>query len=138
MTLDSFINNVRNLDAKDLIIKAAALNTKELADLNRDNLSKGMLSSGEQTMEYASIGYTNYKASLGSVSVPNMDFKLTGSFHAGIDAKVGNEIAFNSSDSKTSNLLSRFGNDLLGVTTENLIETTDSEIVKIMDKEMTK
>jgi hypothetical protein len=138
MTLDSFIKNVMNLDAKDLILKAAALNKKELADLNRANLSKGKLSSGDDTMEYKTIAYTNKKASMGSISVPKMDFKLTGDFHKGISVEVGNEIVFNGADGKTSMLLNMYGDDLLGVQTDDLVRTTDSDIVKIMDKEMTK
>lgn len=138
MTLKSFIQNVRNLNAKDLIVKAAALKTKELADLNRGNLSNGKLSSGDETMEYKSISYTNKKASMGSLSVPKMDFKYTGDFHKGINVKVDNEIIFNGTNDKTSLLLKMYGDDLLGVTTSDLIQTTDPDIVNIMDKEMTK
>jgi len=138
MTLDSFIRNVQNLNAKALILKAAALKKKELADLNRSNLSKGKLASGDDTMEYKSISYINEKVSIGSISVPNMDFKLIGSFHKGISVDVGNEIVFNGADEKTSKLLQIYGDDLLTVQTDDLIKTTDPEIVKIMNKEMTK
>jgi hypothetical protein len=138
MTLDSFIRNVQNLNAKNLILKAAALNKKELADLNRSNLSKGKLASGDDTMEYKSISYTNKKSAMGSISVPNMDFKLRGGFHKGISVDVRNEIVFNGADEKTARLLQMYGDDLLTVQTSDLIKTTDPGIVKIMNKEMTK
>jgi hypothetical protein len=138
MTLDSFIRNVQNLNAKDLILKAAALKKKELADLNRSNLSKGKLASGDDTMEYKSILYTNKKAVMGSISVPNMDFKLRGGFHKGISVDVRNEIVFNGADEKTARLLQMYGDDLLTVQTSDLIKATDPGIVKIMNKEMTK
>lgn len=116
MDLKNFISKVNALDPKEIILESAALSSKELADTNRSNLTKGELASGDQTEQYASINYTNWKSSLGSISAPNMDFKVTGRFHKGINVDIeGDNIVFNNSDSKADKILNNWGEDVEGV-----------------------
>lgn len=140
MTLDSFIKNVRNLNAKDLILKAAALRVEELADLNVEQMEQGLLSTGGNiSPNYETEAYSQYKKSIGSKSSPTPDLKLTGDFHDGVFSKVsGDNIIFGSTDEKSSKLQLHYTKDIFGVTTGGLIETIDSDVVSIMDKEMTK
>lgn len=108
----------KNLD--NSVANAAVKNSKELADINRDQLSEGLLSSGDSTDDYASISYANFKSSIGSKSVPKMDFKLRGAYHKSINVK---KTGFTSTD--PNNLEQRFGDDLLGIAPKNEQKAAD-------------
>lgn len=139
MTVETFILNIRNLDAKKLIIEAASLNLPELADLNTLNLSKGFLSNGERTDTYASPAYEQLKKSMGSKSVPYMDWKLTGAFYEGWYTEIkGDKIVFGSNDEKQMDIQRRAGDKIFGVTTEDLESQTDADLVSIIDKHLMK
>jgi hypothetical protein len=109
---------------KKLAANAAVANSEELSDLNREQLSEGLLSSGDSTDDYATISYVNYKSSLGSISVPKMDFKVTGTYHKSINVKKkGTDAVFVSKD--PNKLEQRFGEDLLGIAPLNAQKSAD-------------
>lgn len=133
--VDDFIKRVNNLNAKDLIVKAASSNTEELADQNVINLDSGLLSTGKNiSPKYETDAYANFKKSIGSKVSPTPNLKLTGDFHSGVFAKSqGDKIMFGSSDEKEGKLQDKYSADIFGVTQEQLISQIDSDIVKLID-----
>lgn len=134
------LKNVQRVRANlnEYILDAAIQESDKLSDINRDQLTKGVLSSGDRTEEYASLSYINDKVSIGSISVPNMDFKLTGSFHEGINV---NKEGFNSTDSKADYLIANWGEDILGIAPSNeqkAADTIDPILTKRIDNEIIK
>lgn len=140
MTIEKFISNVQSLDAETILMEAASLNTDELADLNTQQMESGIMSTGENiTPKYGSNAYAQYKKSIGSKSSPTPDLKLTGDFHSGLYAKVENKkLKFGSTDWKEGTLQQQYTADIFGVTTDNLISQTDSDIPTIIDKMLMK
>lgn len=137
MDIYAYIAKVKALDPKEILLESAALSSKELADTNRTNLTKGELASGESTEQYASIGYTNYKSSLGSISVPNMDFKVTGSFHKGIKVDIeGDNIVFNNSDKKADFILNNWGEDVETVQEKQLSDILSTHYMTIINNKL--
>lgn len=136
--LDIFIDNIKGLDAKSLIVKAASNHLDELADLNVDQMTKGVMSNGKSIApEYQSAEYAEYKSSIGSISSPTPDLKLSGDFHEGVFAKIsGNELEFGSTDDKESDLQRQYTDDIFGVTDENLTETIDDTLIEEIDKKL--
>jgi len=133
MTIEGFINRVRSLNAKDLIIKAVREREAELADLNVEQLEKSKYSTGETIEPEYSSDYASFKG------FKNPDLKLTGDFHSGIFADVqGDVIEFDSTDFKASKLQGKYGDDIFGVTDEGLIETADMDLPEIIDNELTR
>lgn len=133
MTLDSFIHNVRSLNSKDLIVKAAKLTTDQLADLNVEQMDQGLLSTGNKIQPDYSPSYEKYKG----FKTPNL--KDEGDFHDETYAKViGSEIEFGSTDWKSNKLQIHYTKNIFGVTEKNFIETIDPELPEIIDNEITK
>ena len=139
MDLERFIQNVKALEPLDILLESAELSSEALADANRENLSKGYLASGDRTEEYASISYANKKSSIGSVSVPNMDFKLTGKLHAGIYSKVeGSNVVGGSTDSKSDMIQSNWGDDIFTNQPNKFEEIVSKQYNKVIDQKLKK
>jgi len=136
--LDRFIKNARSLSAKKLIVEAAGPHTDELADLNVTNMEQGLMSNGKNiSPEYQSSEYAEYKSSIGSISSPTPDLKLTGDFHEGVFAKIsGENIEFGSTDEKESDLQRQYTDDIFGVQEDQLEEVIDETLVGIIDKKL--
>lgn len=140
MTIEDFILNANGLSAESIIFEAASKNTDELADLNVLQLESGLMSTGAKLRpEYSTTTYAKYKKSIGSKSSPTPDLKLTGAFHEAFYVKPENgKIKFGSNDSKEGKLQQDYGDDIFGVTTDNLINTIDPDIPDIIDKMLMK
>lgn len=124
---------VRNLNK--VANKAIDENLAVMADMNREQLTLGVNAEGGEVGAYRSESYARLKKSIGArapFGIP--DLKLTGDFHSGIFAKrLGSELKFGGTDSKTSMLIEKYDNGpLLGLTTENQAEVTDNYIFPII------
>lgn len=119
--------NLKALDIEALTIEAAMRKSPEMVDLNTGQLRIGKLSTGEDTQEYASIYYTNKKAKMGSLSVPNMDFLFTGKFYAGWYVKQIRKkaIEFGSKDKKAKFLEANWSSDIYGLTEDSTGKLVD-------------
>ena len=103
-------------ELEKLIISAAKPFEAEMIDFNTSNLERGKLSDGSDTQEYASLPYTNFKSSIGSQSVPNMDYKVSGKFYKGWFIKFkASSLFMGSNDKKAASSESRFGNEIYGL-----------------------
>ena len=93
----------------------------EISDLNTEQLNRGMKADGGSTGDYANVGY---KGRLRPV-----DLFDTGDFHKSIHAKAF-EKAFemDADDPKTEMLKDRYGDEIIGLTKEN-VEAT-AELIK--------
>jgi hypothetical protein len=139
MDLVRFISNIKELEPLEILLESAELSSEALADTNRENLSKGVLASGDSTEEYASLPYTNMKSNMGSISVPNMDFKLSGKLHKGIYSKVqGSNIIGGSTDSKADRLQSNWGDDLFTVQETQFEKIVSKHYGSVIDKKLKK
>jgi len=100
----------------------------DMIELNKSQLLQGKNAVGGQMPEYANNPrYLRLKRRVGSKSLPNMDYKLTGKFHESFKAKtdkIGTEIF--ATDFKKKFLEKRVaGEELYGVTDENIDKLVD-------------
>jgi hypothetical protein len=103
---------------KEDILKIIKHNEKFIVDLNRNQLLKGIDSQGSKLLEYESEEYAEMKRKLNPLGVT--DLKLTGKFHKGMYLKIENGVAvFGSTDSKTQDLVNKYGSDIFGLTQES-------------------
>lgn len=106
----------------------------DMADKNREQLSKGLNSEGVIFSYYASDAYARFKKSIGGIAPLGVtDLKLTGDFHSGILAeKQGDNILFDSRDSKAGMLTDKYGDSIFGLTDKNKADITDNYIFPII------
>jgi hypothetical protein len=111
-------SNPQNIEV--VVISAASEHEAEIIALNHSQLRRGKLSTGDDTQEYASISYTNWKSSKGSLSVPNADLYNEGKFYKGwvIDFK-NTEFTIKSTDSKAPKLEFQYGIEIYGLTRDS-------------------
>jgi len=138
MDLKTFIQNAKNLNAEDILVEAASLVTEELADQNVENRHNGLLSTGQNIApNYETDVYSNFKKSIGSKSSPVPDLHVEGNFDEGQFAKVeGKKLIFGSTDEKDNKLKQQYTDKIHGVRDGDLIQITDPEIPRIIDKKL--
>jgi len=111
-------SNPQNIEA--VVISAASEHEAEIIALNHSQLKRGKLSNGEDTQEYASLPYVNYKSSIGSTSLPNADLYVTGKFYKAWDIDFKNtEFTIKSTDAKAPKLEFQYGNEIYGLTRDS-------------------
>lgn len=94
-----------------------------IADLNTDQLERGVDGTGNNIEPtYRNPVYARLKQRLNSrpgLGIP--DLKLTGSFHRKINAKLqGKVVTLDSTDSKTADLLAKYGDVILQLNEESV------------------
>ena len=118
--------------ANKAMYKALDDNLSTMADANREQLTFGIDSTGNEIKPlYRSEPYARLKKALGSRSpFGTPDLKLSGAFHSGIFSKRNNKtIVFGGRDSKTGDLTSKYGDNILGLTEENRNNITYNQII---------
>lgn len=92
-------------------------NQAEILDANTAQLEVGKDSFGVLLWEYASDEYAQFKQSIGSKAPFGIaDLKLTGDFYSGfILKKQGKEFTITSTDSKTNDLVAKYGSEIFGL-----------------------
>lgn len=115
-------NNLLGFDVKKEVLSAVSSNLKAHTDLNRSQMMEGKRSSGgEIRPKYRSSTYAAQKEYMNPLpGYGNPDLKLTGSFHKLMKSELsGEDILVDSSDSKTGDLLAKYGADVFGLTEQN-------------------
>jgi len=132
-TLEGFILNVNNLNAKDLLIESVSSRTEELTDQNVSQMDKGLLSTGDKiTPEYS-----DFYAEIKGFKTPNLE--LFGDFKAEMYSSIeGDKIKYGSADWKEAKLQGYYGDKIFGVTDDSLIEISDMDLPETIDKKMMK
>ena len=112
---------IKQINIERAIKESIEAHSNEIADLNTEQLNKGLKADGGTTGDYANIGY---KGRLRPV-----DLYDTGDFHKSIHAKAFKK-AFEivATDEKTDKLQDRYGDDILGLTDQNVTEA--GQIIK--------
>lgn len=110
-TIADFNRRIQAVDI-EVVIQASIEQTKEAAaQLNRDDLSVGLLATSNPIVPRYSPGYAHKKG----FTTP--DLYVTGGFYRGIYAKVGQKtIDFGSTDSKAGSLEAKYGKFIYGIT----------------------
>lgn len=92
-----------------------------LISLNQEQLLKGVDSNGETLLPYRNQNYALYKNSLNPLAgMGTPDLKLSGQFFKEWVVKVSNsEMEFDSNDSKTPNLVKKYGDTVFGLSEES-------------------
>lgn len=133
----------------DMLINDAFEGAKEtIEQLNREQLEKGLLSTGGQIGDYGGY-YREVRGEMG-LQVDYVDLKVTGKFHNSIYAKrEGNEYEIFSTDtaSKVQSLIyggngvrkGGFGEEIFGLTDENKLTVkglTRDTLIEIIEQVM--
>jgi hypothetical protein len=100
---------------------AIKYSTIDMADLNVEQMLYGLNADGEQIGEYRSTRYGAMKQRMNSLPPPMwVDLHKDGGFHDALSADYrGSDLLFDSTDSKTSDLTTKYGNNIFGLTQEN-------------------
>jgi hypothetical protein len=113
----------RNVHRGIVKVKEEAIkySTTDMEDMNIEQMLFGKNADGEEIGEYRSESYAAMKQSMNSrppAMVP--DLRLTGAFHSGMKVDyTGSDLTFTSTDSKTSKLTAKYGDNIFGLTTAN-------------------
>ena len=115
--LHNNINNfVNNWDS--LIHEFIMSFEPDFIDMVQDQLSKGQGGDGNNLESYSSDVYAKFKQSIGSLSSPIADLKLTGDFYEGMI--MNDDFVIFSTDSKDKMLHQMFGDDITEVQDKNM------------------
>ena len=130
MTINDLYLNAKAIDLADIFSDVIAKNEDHLIQLNQNQLYKDSSDSeGNQLQQYNSLEYAREKESMNpSVGFRNTDLYYTGAFYRGWSLLITNsEFLFDSSDSKTSDLIEKYGQNIFGLRKDNLESFTQNE-----------
>lgn len=123
MTINDLYINAKAIDLADIFSDVIAKNEEHLIQLNQNQLYKDSSDSeGNQLQQYNSIEYALEKSKMNAgVGFGNTDLYYTGAFYRGWSLLITNTgFLFDSSDSKTSDLISKYGQNIFGIRKDNL------------------
>lgn len=120
-TIAEFRRRFQSVNLRQEIPSIIESTKQELADLNRDQLRYGYDKNGERLKSYSSLTYAIDKNQRNPLAgVGNPDLRDTGKFYNGWKIDVSQtDITFDSTDSKTPDLESKYGQTIFGLTTES-------------------
>ena len=120
--VDRWRKAIRKAKATTMFKRAVLENRQLILDSNIAQLQIGIDSFGQFLREYASDAYAHFKQEHGSRAPFGIaDLKLTGDFHSGFVLKyTGGEFVITSTDSKTDDLVAKYGKDIFGLANESI------------------
>jgi hypothetical protein len=123
MTISDLYQNAKAIDLADIFSDVIAKNEQHLINLNHNQLYKDSSDSeGNQLQQYNSLEYAREKESMNpGIGFRNTDLYYTGAFYRGWSLLITNTgFLFDSSDSKTSDLIEKYGQNIFGLRKDNL------------------
>lgn len=123
-TIFELYDRVKAFDLQDEINKLIKENEPEIVDANTSQLMNGIKSTGESLGKYKSKSYEDYKLTKNPKGV--VDLRNEGDFHTGFFIDDKNRV--DSKDSKTGKLTDWYGEDIFGLTKENMAIITDDKL----------
>ena len=123
MTINDLYLNAKAIDLADIFSDVIAKNEEHLIQLNQNQLYKDSSDSeGNKLQQYNSLTYALEKSQMNAgVGFGNPDLYYTGAFYRGWSILITNtEFIFDSSDSKTSDLIAKYGQNIFGLRKDNL------------------
>lgn len=137
-TIHEMLRRVKQVDITNIAANIVANSKTELIEKNKAQLlDQGINKQGQKLRRYQSNSYAARKHAINpfpGFGVP--DLYRTGAFQSGFKLQLlsKNEFEINSSDSKTGDLVSKYGKDIFGLTTDSKAEyskdTMQPELVK--------
>lgn len=112
------IENLNALDVHELAVNAIMSTEGAMAQLNREQLYEGLDSKGHKLKPtYGSKAYATKKAAQNPKPGKwNPDLILTGDFVESFKVSLsGDDLKFEAGDTKASDLLSKYGDDVMGL-----------------------
>lgn len=136
MDLIKFAQNCKSFDAWEIMKPIIEKHLDLIVKLNKDQLQRGETANGYSTPRHKksvmSEIYIDSKIERGVYNesiYPRMNFYNEGDFYRGFKAKIENYgIEIESLDSKTKDLESRYGSDLMGLTDDSISILIDNII----------
>lgn len=106
-------------------------NLATIADANVEQMTAGLNAEGGQLGLYRSEPYARFKKAIGSRSPFGVvDLKLSGDFHSGVFAqRRGDTITIFSRDSKTGDLVAKYGENTFGLTEQSRKGVANDQII---------
>lgn len=141
MDVGTYIENLKGIDIKELIISELKTFEVFLADLNRKQMRQGFNSEGTSIGTYFSESYAIFKQERPGRLADKweVDLFLEGYFSKGIFAKVeGESILFDSTDSKSVKLENKYGKTIFGLSQKSISELIPDLIYVIIQDINTK
>jgi hypothetical protein len=122
MTINDLYLNAKAIDLADIFSDVIAKNEQHLINLNHNQLQFGLDSEGNYLREYQSPAYALEKQSMNpKAGLGNPDLYYTGAFYRGWSLLITNsEFLFDSGDSKTSDLIEKYGDNIFGLSAKNI------------------
>lgn len=120
-TIAEMRNRFASVQLRQEVPNIIASTKQELSDLNREQLRHGYDKNGERLRPYSSLTYAIDKNQRNPLAgVGNPDLRDTSKFYNGWKIDVSQtDITFDSTDSKTPDLESKYGQTIFGLTTES-------------------
>jgi len=120
-TVLDVINNLEALDIPRESKIAVGKTTEGMIALNKEQLQAGIGADGKRIGKYRSWHYAQMKNAMNPLpGLGNVDLILTGSFSDSFQVDInGEDIERIATDSKTSDLIGRYGDDVFGLTDNN-------------------
>lgn len=117
MTITSLYQKVQSLDTNQIITNSLEQTKEAIANLNVEQMHKGLNANGEPIGAYRNEVYAEIKHRLNPLpgfGVP--DLKLTGAFYQATSASIsGDRIITDSGDSKSAKLQAKYGKQIFGL-----------------------
>ena len=108
MTIKAVLDRVQNFDASKAITEAIIETKDQIADLNAEQMNRGLRSDGSEILPSYSDLTIQIKKEKGQ-EFKHVTLKDTGSFYAGIEVTVtGDKLNITSTDSKTAKLNKKY------------------------------
>jgi hypothetical protein len=133
-------NKVKSIDFDQIILESIVENQKPLVFLQKEQMIKGLRSTGRRIGRYKNKTYSSQKykqsrrAGFGFV-----DLWLTGSFQGDIYIIMRKKsLVFTSGDPKTSSLVKKYGKDIFGLTKQNTADYSKRYLSPVAVKKVKK
>lgn len=124
--LDDLIQKIESIqtDLDQITLDAVKSNEKAVLDLNRAQMYSGIKSDGKNIKPQYTRKTKSIKRSKGQPT-DRVTLKDTGDFHNSVFISYSNDsFIMLATDSKTTKLKKKYGRDILGLTDQNVIQTS--------------
>lgn len=131
MDLIDFQNNLLNINVWVLLTPILEKHFGELENLNRKQLSEGIMADGSPMVDYKDPSYADFKDKhIPTYNIyPTTDLRYTGNFYDKIKASIDLfGISVESFDAKARQLEGKYGSEIYGLTEGSLVVFTQSVI----------
>jgi hypothetical protein len=116
-TIAAIYERIQRLDTDVVIEQALDETSEQRADINAEQMYKGVESTGEEINPAYTRTTVKIKQEKGQPS-DRVTLLDTGSFYQGIYSRVqGGEVVLSSYDAKTNDLVKKYGEDIFGLST---------------------